>query len=68
MFIPKFHCEINPIERVWCSAKQYTRAHCDYTFQGLKAIINEALDSVNVDMMRKYLGKSGNTTEHTETT
>ena len=41
MFVPKFHCEINPIECVWCHAKQYTRAHCDYSFQGLKAIINE---------------------------
>lgn len=20
MFIPKFHCELNPIERVWCYA------------------------------------------------
>ena len=54
MFVPKFHCEINPIERVWCHAKQYTRAHCDYSFQGLEAIINEALDSVNIEMIRKY--------------
>ena len=40
MFIPKFHCEINPIERVWCHAKQYTRAHCDYSFQGLEQIMH----------------------------
>ena len=57
MFIPKFHCEINQIERVWCSAKKYTRAHCDYTFQGLEATINRAFDSVNVDMVRKYFRK-----------
>ena len=57
MFIPKFHCEINPIERVWCSAKQYTRAHCDYTFQGLERTIEKALDSVNVEMIRKYFRK-----------
>ena len=24
MFIPKFHCELNPIERVWCHAKSYS--------------------------------------------
>jgi len=42
---------------VWCSAKQFTRAHCNYTFQGLEATINEALDSVNVDMIRKYFKK-----------
>ena len=58
MFIPKFHCEINPFERVWCSAKQYTRAHCDYTFQGLdRTAIEKALDSVNVEMIRKYFRK-----------
>ena len=36
LFIPKFHCEINPIKCVWCHAKQYTRAQCDYTLQGLE--------------------------------
>ena len=29
VFIPKFHCELNPIERCWCHAKKYTRAHCN---------------------------------------
>ena len=27
IFIPKFHCKLNPIERVWGEAKCYTRAH-----------------------------------------
>ena len=27
IFIPKYHCELNPIERVWGHAKQYTRSH-----------------------------------------
>ena len=39
MFLPKFHCELNPIERVWCQAKHYTRSHCDYLFQNLKKIL-----------------------------
>ena len=57
MFIPKFHCEINPIERVWCSAKQYTRAQCDYSFQGLKKTLGAALDSVDVEITRKFYRK-----------
>ena len=32
MFIHKFHCELNPIERVWCHTKHYTCSHCDYSF------------------------------------
>ena len=57
MFIPNFHCKINPIERVWCHAKRYTRAQCDYSFAGLEKIIDIALDSVTVEMMRKFTGK-----------
>ena len=36
LFPPKFHCELNPIERVWCRAKLYARNQCDYTFQHLR--------------------------------
>ena len=45
-FIPKFHCELNPIERVSAHSKKYTRAHCDYSFNGLEVTINPALNSV----------------------
>ena len=54
IFIPKYHCELNPIERVWGHAKQYTRKHCDYTFAGLEKTICPALDSVPTDLIRKY--------------
>ena len=54
IFIPKYHCELNPIERVWGHAKQYTRTHCDYSFRGLKRTIGPALNSVSTDLMRKY--------------
>ena len=35
MFIPKFHCELNPIEKMWAQSKKYTCAHCDY-LRGLR--------------------------------
>ena len=53
----KFHCELNPIERVWGKAKQYTRSHCDYSFAGLEKTIHPALDSVSTDTIRKYFRK-----------
>ena len=56
IFIPKYHCELNPIERVWGHAKQYTRSHCDYTFAGLERTIEPALDTVSVDRIRVTRG------------
>ena len=31
LFLPKFHLELDPIERVWCQAKRYSKAHCNYS-------------------------------------
>ena len=50
MFIAKFCCELDPIERVWCHAKQYTRTHCNYTFAGLEKTIDEALNSMTAEL------------------
>ena len=54
LILPKFHCELNPIERVWCRAKLYARNQCDYTFQHLRRTVQPALDSVTTDDVRKY--------------
>ena len=53
-FIPKFHCELNPIERVWGQAKVYTRMHTNFTLVRLRQIVGPALDSVQADLIRKY--------------
>ena len=46
IFYPKFHCELNPIEPYWCKAKWYTRENCDYSLEGLRQTVPEALASV----------------------
>ena len=42
---------------MWCHAKHYTRSHCDYSFPNLVQIIDTALDSMTVDLNRKYFRK-----------
>ena len=37
--LPKFHCELNSIERVWGQAKRTTRAECDYSLVGLRRTV-----------------------------
>ena len=56
-FFPKFHCELNPIERVWGKAKVHTRARCNYSITGLRKNVGPALDSVSVDNIRRYFRK-----------
>lgn len=46
MFYPKFHCELNHIERYWCHSKQYARDNCDYTIKGLRQNVPLALQHV----------------------
>lgn len=46
IFLPKFHCELNPIERVWGQAKKCSRAHTNFTFVRLQTIIDQALDLI----------------------
>lgn len=57
-FLPKFHCECNPIERVWGQSKRYCRAHTNFTLNKLRELINLALESVSVDLTRKYFRKA----------
>ena len=49
VFIPKFHCELNPIERVWSQSKRNTRAHCDDTIASLRRSIPLGLKSVSTE-------------------
>lgn len=54
--LPKFHPELNPIERMWAQAKQYTKAYCKYTWSSLRANVHPALDSVPLESIQKHFG------------
>ena len=64
IFIPKFHCGLNPIENVWAQGKKYAHAHCDYSFKGLEDTIIPALDTINVDTIRKFFRKMRDCLKH----
>ena len=49
--MPKFHCEFNPIERVWAQSKKHSRASCDHLLKGLEK--NIARTSMRLDPRRK---------------
>ena len=57
-FLPKFHCDLNPIERVWGQSKRYTKAYSKYTIQSLRVNIPRGLDSVTVENIRNYFRKA----------
>jgi len=58
IFLPKFHCELNPIEKCWSQAKRYTRAHANYMIQRLRATVPQGLDSVSLENIRNYFRKA----------
>jgi hypothetical protein len=54
VFLPKFHCELNPIERCWCHAKRLHRLNQRSSFEDdLEANVVKALDDVPIEKMRK---------------
>ncbi len=44
MFSPKFHCELNPFEGLWCFQKVYIRKHSDGSFEKMIELIDLTRD------------------------
>jgi hypothetical protein len=53
-FLPKFHCELNPIELCWGQSKAWVRKECDYTFEGLKRYVPMSFENIKIANVRKY--------------
>ena len=49
---------MNPIKRVWAEAKRFTGKHCNYTPPQLEQTVEPAFDSIDVQLIRKYLRKA----------
>ena len=58
LILPKFHPELNPIERVWGQAKRYSKSHCNYSLPSLRKVIDPALDSVTLENIIKFNRKA----------
>ena len=57
VFFPKFHPELNPIERVWAQLKRYTKSHCKYSIQSLRKGIPDSYDSVTLENIQNHFRK-----------
>ncbi|TFK84495.1 hypothetical protein K466DRAFT_496470 [Polyporus arcularius HHB13444] len=59
VFLPKFHCELNPIEQCWCVAK---RAYREYPPSSLEADLERnmlmGLDTVKVQQVRRFFNRT----------
>ena len=54
VFVPKYHCELNPIEGFWCYVKQYVRKRTDQKFETMQVLIYEGIESFkNCDLNKK---------------
>ncbi|GJE94827.1 hypothetical protein PsYK624_110020 [Phanerochaete sordida] len=56
IYLPKFHCELNPIERCWCHAKRVYRQNPNITTTDdeMERNVIAALESVSLLSMRRF--------------
>jgi dsDNA-binding SOS-regulon protein len=59
LFLPKFHCELNPIESVWCFMKNFVRKRTDQRYETMLKLIEEAKEvfkqtNINIKLWRRF--------------
>ena len=64
IMLPKFHCQLNPIELVWGRSKYWVRRHCKYTIQCLRENVTKSYavedERLSLDIVQKYCRKVAN--------
>jgi len=56
---PKYHCELNPIEGLWCHSKHYVRKNNDQDYSKLNNLICESFENfkiknVNIQLWNRF--------------
>ena len=54
LFLPKFHCELNPIECAWGDSKAKCRKECDCSWASLKVRVPTTLDEIPIARIRRW--------------
>ncbi len=55
MFCPKFHCELNAVEGVWCNEKAFVRSRTNQNFATMKKLIIESKEHLKIINLNKKL-------------
>ena len=59
IFVPKFHCELNAIEGLWCHMKQFVRKKTDQIFSTMMRLVPESRENfvskeVQLKLFRRF--------------
>jgi hypothetical protein len=60
MMIPKFHCELNPIEHVWCWCKRQQRDFCtsDTKMASFRSFVERLPGKLPLHLVQRWFGNS----------
>ncbi|KIM29215.1 hypothetical protein M408DRAFT_35243, partial [Serendipita vermifera MAFF 305830] len=58
IFLPKFHCELNPIEYYWGWVKRRFRERCNGQFDASKKLLTDSLDACPGEVIRRFIRRA----------